>query len=179
MHDSNISAQDLIAALEPTRIYWRNMSRRFEELDEMVSMILETPLFQHTYVHTLQNPNPTDMIYDVRSGTGLLANNLFSLEEIRIFEKFQLSHYVNVGVVFAARHLRTRFTTIPASTFVESARTIAFTHIFKVIGDDLIDPRPVLEKLIESFDLPPEQKLSLFQAAMANTTLSSKSIVLH
>jgi hypothetical protein len=142
-------------------------------------MILETPLFQHTYLHTLQNPNQSDMIYDVRSGTGLLANNLFSLEEIRIFEKFQLSYYVNIGVVFAARHLRSRFSMIPVNTFVDSARTIAFTHIFKVIGDDLLDPRPTLEKLIESFDLPPEQKLSLFHAAMANTTLGSKSIVLH
>jgi hypothetical protein len=173
------TANDLITALNPTRISWRHICRRSAGWEDVASELVSTPLFLHTYVHMTQVIDLPTMTLDVKSGTGLIANNIFTIEEIEEFTTRGLAYYLNAGMVLAARHLRTRQNTIPVETFVHVARTIAFSFILRLIGNDLTDPIPIFEMIVETLPIPDDQKMSLFHAAVANIALKPHAITLH
>jgi len=169
---------DLLAALTPTRVYWRTLQRRIEDLDETVNMIVSTPFFQHTY-GSVHGVTPEEMIMDVRSATGLLASNIFSPVEIQAFVDLGLIQYMNHGLALAARHLRARAPTIPDQVFVQTVRLRAFSFILKLVGEDLKEPRPVLQDLVDRLQVTDGERMSLLHAAIANVINQSNKIVLH
>lgn len=171
--------RDLHAALVPTGTYWRELSSRFQDLDQTVLQIVSTPLFQHTYGTAYGSPTKEEMLLDARSATSLLANNVFSFTEIQVFGELGLVSHMSHGLALAARHLRARASTIPPQQFVQTVRMRAFTYILKLIGEDLANPRPTLEKVVRGLDINEAERMSLLQASLANVINQSSKLVLH
>lgn len=179
MENTGPNAGDMLAALTPTRGYWRTLQKRVDgDLNEVLEAIIQTPLFQHTY-GAAYGMQLEDMIEDVKSATGLIVGHIFSANELMVFSGMGLLTYMNHGLALAARRLRDRQGSIPPDAFVEHARITAFTYILKLMGEDLKDPAPTLQAVIEQLEISPPQRLSLLQASMANVLSQSRKIVLH
>jgi hypothetical protein len=169
---------DLLAALTPTSLYWRTLQSRIEDLDRTVTLIATEPLFQHTY-GSVHGRDLREMLLDIRSATSLMAANIFTRNEIETFCDLGYVFYLNHGLALAARHLRPRAPTIPDTIFVQTARMRAFSFILKLLGEDLKEPRPVLQDLVGRLDLDEQEKMSLLHAAMVNCANQSSKIVHH
>ncbi len=169
----------LVAALTPTRGYWRTLkSMSGNGLDELVQLIAQSPMFQYTYgmVHGLEEDN---IILDLRAATSLMANKILSDDEVRYFSTNDLMGYVNHGLALAARDLRPRVQNIPDSSVVGAIRTTVFTYILKLVGEDLKHPTPVLQDIVKHLHLSDAARMSLLRASLANVTNKSSQIVHH
>lgn len=162
-----VSHREIIETLMSSRIHWREMKRRFTAIDDLVTSIVSTPLFQHTYTQ-FASPLLESMIYDARSGAGLIANNLLSPAETTVFVEMGLVYHLNLGMALAARRLRFRLNTIPPHLFIAHARLEAFATVLAMIGKDLKDPRPIFQEIIERLPVSDEEKMSILNASMAN-----------
>lgn len=169
---------DLVQALTPSRIYWKQLSARYEHLDELVSAIACTPLFQHSYF-TLYGKRLEEMLQDIRSATGLLVCNLLTQKELQAFSDRRVVHYINHGLALAVPHLRKRLDSIDQSRFVEVIRMTCFSFIFKQIAEDLSDPRPLLTDLVKELEIEPSQQMSLIASVVSNICPASRSFTVH
>lgn len=167
------STQDLVSALTSQRLYWRDLNRRHSNLDELVRTIVSTPMFRHTYSQAV-TPMLEAMLFDVRGGTGMLVNNIFTIEESRVFQEMGLTYHLNLGLALTARKLRARLGSIPSDQFVRTARLEAFSTILYVVGDDLARPYPVLQELVERLSIDPQERMALLQSALANLSNTTR-----
>lgn len=169
----------LIAALSPTRGYWRTLqSASGGGLDMLVQAIAQSPMFQYTYglVHELDEK---DIILDLRAATSLMASRVLRDDEIAYFHTHNLMGYVNHGLALAARDLRPRIQNVPDSSVVGVVRSTAFTFILKLIGEDLKEPTPVLQDVVKHLHISDASRMSLIQASLANVSGKSSQIVHH
>ncbi len=176
--ETAINPGELIAALSPSRIYWRALSRRMDGLDELVHLMAQSPMFQYTYgsIHGLDTFN---VINDLRAATSLMAMSVFSENEIAYFHRRDLLGYVNHGLALAARYLRPRVSNIPVESLLDTIRSTVFSFILKLIGEDLKDPRPVLQEVVSHLDLSDSARMAVLQAALANVKNQSSKITVH
>lgn len=170
--------RDLLAALMPNQSYWQNLQSQVEDLDRTLSMYANQPMVQHTY-GSVHGRNWREMVIDLRSAAGLLNANVFTSAEVDAFIELGMAEYVNPGLALAARYLRPRAPTIPDQILVQTVRTTAFSFVLRLIGEDLKEPRPVLQNLITRFEMEEREKMSLLQAALINCANQSKKIVHH
>lgn len=179
MEKTGPNPSDMLAALTPTRLYWRNLQRQVDgDLDELLANIVNTPLFQHTY-GSVRGLDLDEMIEDAKSATGMIIGNIFSANELMLFTGMGMLSYMNHGLALAARRLRDQQNSIPTQAFVPHARMTAFTFILKLMGEDLKNPAPTLHEIIEQLEISPPERLSLLQATMANVMTQSRAITLH
>lgn len=169
---------DLVQALSPTRIYWKQLNARFEHLDELVQAIAATPIFQHAYFN-LYGKKLEEMILDIRSAAGLLVCNLLTHDELKAFSERNVVHYINHGLALAAPHLRKRMESLDQSRFVETFRMVCFSYIFKQIAEDLADPRPMLTELVEHLEITPGQRMSLIASVVTTICPKSRQFTVH
>ena len=178
--ETNVLAtpEQVVAALSPGRLYWKELRRKWESAEDYVQAIIDTPLFRHVY-RERHGRNLEDMIMDVRSATGLLTNQLITAEELEMFESRGLIPYVSQGLALAAHSMRPRLASLNQGDFITNVRIACFSFILKLIGEDLCEPRQVLTELIDKLELDPARRMSLLAAAVASATDKSQRITLH
>ncbi len=172
------SPGEVLTALTPSRLHWKQLVSRFGELDQLVQAIATTPLFQHSYF-ALYGRHVEEMLQDIRSATSLLLCNMFTQAELDAFKERDVLHYVNQGLALAVPHLRKRLVTVDQSRCVEVCRMACFGFIFKQIAEDLADPRPLLTELVEQLEIEPSQRMSLIASVVTLFCPQSRSFTLH
>ncbi|QVD49152.1 hypothetical protein LUCX_82 [Xanthomonas phage vB_XciM_LucasX] len=147
---------------------WRNLLREFEGLGDAAQEMAETPLLKKAYEERF-NAGTMGLHTDVRSAVALLIHSALTPSEVRVFEELDLGHQMTQGLVLTSRIMRERAPSIPGEIFVKTLRMQCFGEILRAVGQDLIDPKPVFEKILDRLHVLPEQRMSLLSAAVANS----------
>lgn len=178
MESNETCPQAIRKALQLTVPYWNELSERHGWMDDAVQLYCNSPLFQYEYTGTAARSSQ-EFIYDMRTSVALIANRLFTEQEVRAFHDegflLQLQH----GVILAARILRERVQVMDLTKLVHTTRTMALTYALKVIGENMRDPRVLFRRVIERLEMDDHARMNLFQKSIMNTQAQSSRLVLH
>lgn len=178
MESNQTCPQEIRKALQLTVPYWNELSERHGWMDDAVTLHCNNPMFQYEYTGSAAR-SVEEFIYDMRTAVALLANRLFTEGEVRAFHEEGFLRHLQHGTILAARILRERVQALDASKLVHTTRTMAFTYAFKVIGENMRDPRELFRRLIAHLDLDENERMQLFQKSILNTQVQSSRLVLH
>lgn len=178
MEATEISPTAIQKALQLTSDYWTELSTRHQWLDATLEKFYQHPLFQHTYTD-VASYSGKELTYDLRSALALVVSGLFRVEELKAFQDLNFIHHLHHGIILAVRALRERVSYVAEEELAVATRATVFTYAFKVLGEEMRDPRPSFQYLLDRLELSPEQKTDLYQRSILNTQVRCKQLVLH
>ncbi len=178
MEATEICPTAIRKALQLTSDYWTELSSRHQWLDATLENFYQHPLFQHTYTDVASHSGK-ELAYDLRSALALVANGLFRVSELEAFRDLNFIHHLHHGIILAVRALRERVSYVAAEELTGITRAMALTYAFKVLGEEMRDPRQSFEYILDRLDLTPQQKTDLYHRSILNTQNRCKQLVLH
>ncbi len=173
-----ISPGDLVQALTPSRLHWKDIQSRYDNLEELVAYLASNPIFLHDYT-TAYGYSAGNMVMDIRSAVCMLVSRLFTDKELQAFVDRDMMHYVNHGLALSVPTLRKRVGTVSQERLVGVARMACLGLILKLIADDMAEPRSLLEALIGEFDLDTNQRQALLASVITNFCPHDRKFTLH